>query len=280
MRNVLGGLLVCIVGRHALRSGCAGSSSRPTCVKCGPSPRRRATTAPTSARRASWLWPSRTSSSPSRELDQGNYFRPASTSAWPTRTRAPRSSCRRRQVRRAARQPGDSDGDGILDQVDKCPDEPEDKDGFEDEDGCPDPDNDKDGIPDTADKCPNEPEDKDGFEDEDGCPDPDNDTDGLPDKTDKCPNEPEDKDGFEDDGRLPRSGQRQGRRPRPARQVPERAGRRRQRRLPEEVRAHRRHPGEDRAQAEDLLRHQQGDHPAAQLRPPRRGRQVLRSRPR
>jgi outer membrane protein OmpA-like peptidoglycan-associated protein len=29
---------------------------------------------------------------------------------------------------------------------DKCPDEPEDKDGFEDEDGCPDPDNDKDGI--------------------------------------------------------------------------------------------------------------------------------------
>ncbi|HRI54541.1 MAG TPA: DUF4398 domain-containing protein, partial [Pseudomonadota bacterium] len=36
---------------------------------------------------------------------------------------------------------GDRDGDGLLDDVDKCPDDPEDKDGFEDEDGCPDPDN-------------------------------------------------------------------------------------------------------------------------------------------
>jgi outer membrane protein OmpA-like peptidoglycan-associated protein len=51
-------------------------------------------------------------------------------------------------------------------------------------------DNDKDGILDAADKCPNEPEDFDGFEDEDGCPDPDNDQDGVPDGTDKCPNEP------------------------------------------------------------------------------------------
>jgi len=84
----------------------------------------------------------------------------------------------------------DRDGDGIPDVLDKCPDEPEDKDGFEDEDGCPDLDNDKDGIPDAVDKCPNEPEDFDGFEDEDGCPDPDNDQDGVPDATDKCPNEP------------------------------------------------------------------------------------------
>ena len=108
-------------------------------------------------------------------------------------------------MRCAARpsQSGDRDGDGILDNVDKCPDEPEDKDGFEDEDGCPDPDNDKDGIADTDDKCPNEPEDKDGFEDEDGCPDPDNDADGLADAVDKCPNEPEDKDGFEDDDGCP-----------------------------------------------------------------------------
>ena len=68
--------------------------------------------------------------------------------------------------------PGDRDGDGITDDVDKCPDEPEDKDGFQDEDGCPDLDNDADGIPDKDDKCPNEPEDKDGFQDEDGCPDP------------------------------------------------------------------------------------------------------------
>ena len=33
---------------------------------------------------------------------------------------------------------GDRDGDGIKDDVDQCPDEPEDFDGFQDEDGCPD----------------------------------------------------------------------------------------------------------------------------------------------
>ena len=86
----------------------------------------------------------------------------------------------------------DRDGDGILDAVDRCPDEPEDKDGFQDDDGCPDEDNDNDGIPDAVDKCPNEPEDFDGFQDEDGCPDPDNDNDGIPDFNDACPNEPED----------------------------------------------------------------------------------------
>jgi hypothetical protein len=48
---------------------------------------------------------------------------------------------------------------------------PEDKDGFQDEDGCPDPDNDNDGIPDAVDKCPNEPETVNGFQDGDGCPD-------------------------------------------------------------------------------------------------------------
>ena len=52
---------------------------------------------------------------------------------------------------------GDRDGDGIKDDVDKCPDEPEDFDGFEDEDGCPDPDNDKDTVLDVQDQCPNEP---------------------------------------------------------------------------------------------------------------------------
>jgi hypothetical protein len=44
-------------------------------------------------------------------------------------------------------------------------------DGFEDDDGCPDPDNDKDGIPDTADKCPMQPETLNGIKDDDGCPD-------------------------------------------------------------------------------------------------------------
>ena len=86
----------------------------------------------------------------------------------------------------------DRDHDGIIDILDRCPDEPEDKDGFQDDDGCPDEDNDNDGIPDALDKCPNEPEDFDGFQDDDGCPDLDNDHDGIPDVDDACPNEPED----------------------------------------------------------------------------------------
>ncbi|MEO7733629.1 MAG: OmpA family protein [Kofleriaceae bacterium] len=97
----------------------------------------------------------------------------------------------------------DNDGDGIPDAVDKCPNEAEDKDGFQDDDGCPDLDNDGDGIPDAVDKCPNEPEDKDGYQDDDGCPDPDNDGDGIPDAADKCPNEPETKNGFQDDDGCP-----------------------------------------------------------------------------
>ncbi|MGO9290755.1 MAG: OmpA family protein [Polyangia bacterium] len=66
---------------------------------------------------------------------------------------------------------GDRDGDGIPDNIDKCPDQPEDFDGFQDEDGCPDLDNDGDGIPDALDKCPNEPETFNNYMDEDGCPD-------------------------------------------------------------------------------------------------------------
>jgi large repetitive protein len=108
----------------------------------------------------------------------------------------------------------DRDGDGIPDEADKCPNEPEDRDGFEDSDGCPDPDNDKDGvldhddrcmnvpglaalqgcpdrdgdgIADDLDKCPDQPEDVDGFQDNDGCPDLDNDEDGVPDAADRCP---------------------------------------------------------------------------------------------
>ena len=65
----------------------------------------------------------------------------------------------------------DTDGDGLPDDRDRCPQQPEDKDGFEDQDGCPDPDNDKDGILDAQDKCPNEPETINGVKDEDGCPD-------------------------------------------------------------------------------------------------------------
>ena len=97
----------------------------------------------------------------------------------------------------------DNDGDGILDAFDKCPNEAEDKDGFEDNDGCPEPDNDDDGVLDLMDKCPGDAEDVDGFEDHDGCPDLDNDKDGIEDSKDACPNEPEDKDGFADDDGCP-----------------------------------------------------------------------------
>jgi outer membrane protein OmpA-like peptidoglycan-associated protein len=84
----------------------------------------------------------------------------------------------------------DIDEDGLYDDVDACVDVPEDKDGFEDSDGCPETDNDKDGIADKADGCPNEAEDIDQFEDADGCPDPDNDKDGVLDGDDECPLEP------------------------------------------------------------------------------------------
>jgi outer membrane protein OmpA-like peptidoglycan-associated protein len=98
---------------------------------------------------------------------------------------------------------GDRDHDGIRDSVDQCPDDPEDKDGFLDNDGCPDKDNDEDKIVDVYDQCPNIPEDRDGFEDTDGCPDTDNDKDGILDVSDKCPNDPEDMDHFEDEDGCP-----------------------------------------------------------------------------
>jgi len=111
----------------------------------------------------------------------------------------------------------DRDRDGIPDAEDNCPDEPEDMDGRDDRDGCPeaDPasppaapapapaaaaagDRDGDGVVDAKDQCPDDPEDVDSFQDTDGCPDPDNDQDGIRDADDRCPSDPEDKDGFED----------------------------------------------------------------------------------
>lgn len=99
--------------------------------------------------------------------------------------------------------PGDRDADGILDAEDECPDDPEDIDGFEDTNGCPDPDNDQDHILDVNDQCPLEPEDRDGWEDEDGCPDPNNDGDRFPDAIDNCPDEREDIDDYNDDDGCP-----------------------------------------------------------------------------
>jgi outer membrane protein OmpA-like peptidoglycan-associated protein len=101
----------------------------------------------------------------------------------------------------------DNDKDGILDADDRCPMDPEDQDGFKDEDGCPDLDNDKDGILDLADRCPDEPETINEFQDDDGCPDDkpvfDTDGDGYKDDVDRCPYDPEDFDNFQDEDGCP-----------------------------------------------------------------------------
>jgi outer membrane protein OmpA-like peptidoglycan-associated protein len=100
----------------------------------------------------------------------------------------------------------DTDHDGLADPVDQCPEEPEDRDSFEDEDGCPDLDNDQDRVRDADDRCPLVPEDRDGFEDEDGCPDPDNDGDGILDGVDQCPNDAEIVNGVDDEDGCPDEG--------------------------------------------------------------------------
>ena len=80
--------------------------------------------------------------------------------------------------------PLDADGDGVPDYLDKCPDTPK---GVKvDAKGCP-LDSDGDGVIDSKDKCPNTPT---GVKvDEKGCP-LDSDGDGVPDHLDKCPNTP------------------------------------------------------------------------------------------
>jgi outer membrane protein OmpA-like peptidoglycan-associated protein len=78
----------------------------------------------------------------------------------------------------------DSDGDGVRDSFDKCPTELEDTDGFQDNDGCPEPDNDGDGIVDGQDQCPNSA----GDQAHGGCGDADG--DGVPDGQDLCPDKP------------------------------------------------------------------------------------------
>jgi len=95
----------------------------------------------------------------------------------------------------------DTDGDKIQNAKDKCPLIPEDFDGHDDGDGCPDDDNDGDRRPDSEDKCVNQAEDIDGFDDDDGCPELDNDGDNLDDLKDKCPNDAEDgKEPYPSDG--------------------------------------------------------------------------------
>ena len=89
----------------------------------------------------------------------------------------------------------DTDGDGIVDPDDKCVDEP----GVPEYDGCPIPDTDGDGILDPDDECVDVP----GVEEYKGCPIPDTDEDGFLDPDDKCPEEPETRNGYEDDDGCP-----------------------------------------------------------------------------
>jgi len=77
--------------------------------------------------------------------------------------------------------PVDTDNDGIIDSLDKCPTVP----GLTKYEGCPVPDTDKDGINDEEDKCPTAA----GVARYQGCPVPDTDKDGINDEEDKCPTE-------------------------------------------------------------------------------------------
>ncbi|MAU30675.1 MAG: cell envelope biogenesis protein OmpA [Flavobacteriaceae bacterium] len=70
----------------------------------------------------------------------------------------------------------DTDGDGVYDQHDECPEVP----GLEEFNGCPD--SDSDGIQDSEDDCPMEA----GLAEFNGCPDSDG--DGISDNKDRCPN--------------------------------------------------------------------------------------------
>ena len=73
----------------------------------------------------------------------------------------------------------DSDGDGVYDRNDNCPNEV----GPAENNGCPWPDQDNDGVYDKDDQCPNEA----GSAEMNGCPDADG--DGIKDSEDQCPNE-------------------------------------------------------------------------------------------
>lgn len=77
----------------------------------------------------------------------------------------------------------DSDGDGVPDADDLCPDVP----GPASNHGCPvASDRDGDGVADEIDRCPDLPGPRENF----GCPWPDRDRDGVADKDDRCPDVP------------------------------------------------------------------------------------------
>lgn len=74
----------------------------------------------------------------------------------------------------------DIDGDGINNDIDDCPTKP----GPLENNGCPVVDTDGDGIYDHEDECPEEK----GLLSNNGCPVADTDGDGVPDEEDDCPN--------------------------------------------------------------------------------------------
>jgi len=89
-----------------------------------------------------------------------------------------------RKAEPVAAAPRDSDGDGVPDDLDKCPGTPF---GVKvDGGGCP-LDSDRDGVPDYLDRCPGTPS---GVKvDSSGCP-LDSDRDGVLDYLDRCPGTP------------------------------------------------------------------------------------------
>ena len=89
----------------------------------------------------------------------------------------------------------DSDGDGIVDSLDKCPTAV----GLPVNGGCPDVDGDGDGVVDRLDKCPAEA----GVKENDGCADKDSDGDGIVDRLDKCPDQAETKNQYQDEDGCP-----------------------------------------------------------------------------
>src|SRR5207247_2060255 len=100
----------------------------------------------------------------------------------------------------------DSDGDGVPDSQDQCPNEREDLDGYQDEDGCLDPDNDGDGILDSDDQCHDVPSGPLPDPNNPGCPLADQDHDGFPDIIDQCPTQPENYNGLQDTDGCPDRG--------------------------------------------------------------------------
>jgi len=106
-------------------------------------------------------------------------------------TDAPSPQASLRDKWKSERRSSDRDNDGIPDEIDACPDEPEDHQGNDPNDGCPNPlDRDGDGIPDKLDACPDKPGQASPDPKKNGCPDDDRDKDGIPNAEDACPDDP------------------------------------------------------------------------------------------